>query len=163
MLSLGKMVQYTDRDVKSKASSVGIAIKVSKIDIDDEDKWYKLISGVSRPSKKGLPHKFTLKIYGKGTTVRSKAWVHCNCPYFLFNCEVALSLQGSSTVVNSNGRRPRIMNPGMRPKLCKHLMAAARLAIQKKPKTGALPKDLKVIPKEGRVNLHPKDKRRLGK
>jgi len=80
----------------------------------------------------------TFKIYGKmdpdgNMTNRSKAWVHCDCPYFRYYVEVALAAQKSSDVIASNGQFPKIRNPNMRPYLCKHLWAAAPLALKLKP------------------------------
>jgi len=53
----------------------------------------------------------------------SLLWVHCSCPYFLYNVEVALTLKSSSSIYDSNGALPRIKNPTLRPYLCKHLFA----------------------------------------
>ena len=57
-------------------------------------------------------------------TPASKLWVHCSCPYFLYYVEVALTLQGSSSIYDSNGNMPRINNPKVVPYVCKHLFAA---------------------------------------
>lgn len=55
------------------------------------------------------------RIYEKNHT-----WVHCDCPWFRYNCEYALALKGSSSIINSNGSAPVRTNPTMRPQVCKH-------------------------------------------
>lgn len=64
--------------------------------------------------------------------VDTKVWVFCNCPYFKYHCEVALAHKGSSTVVHSNGQRPRFTNPGLEPRVCKHVYLLLALVLKKR-------------------------------
>jgi hypothetical protein len=57
-------------------------------------------------------------------------WVFCSCQYFTYNLEVALTRQNTSSIKFSNGQLPRERNVRMIPHLCKHLVLAARLALQ---------------------------------
>ncbi len=59
-------------------------------------------------------------------------WVWCSCQYFTYNLEVALARRNSSAVKLSNGQLPRERNARMIPHLCKHLVLAARLALQQR-------------------------------
>jgi hypothetical protein len=59
-------------------------------------------------------------------------WVWCSCPHFLFTLEVALARYNSSSIKQSNGQLPRVRNPTMFPYLCKHLVNAAKYALQQK-------------------------------
>ena len=67
---------------------------------------------------------------------KNPAWVHCSCPFFLFNCEYALVRNGSSDFLRhnsasgkvpqfSNKKKPEVTNPKLIPYLCKHLYRAA--------------------------------------
>ena len=56
-------------------------------------------------------------------------WVSCDCEWFLYTCEVALAKYGCTDIMHSNGVFPIVRNPRMVPMLCKHLIAAAPVAI----------------------------------
>jgi len=62
--------------------------------------------------------KVIVKVYSTNHT-----WIHCDCPWFRYNCEVALAMRGSSTITKSNGQPPKIRNPLMKPMVCKHGIA----------------------------------------
>lgn len=66
---------------------------------------------------------------------QAKCWVHCDCEYFRYHCEMMLTLRGSSANLVSNGEYPsiRINLRGVAkagPFLCKHLWKAAPLAVK---------------------------------
>jgi hypothetical protein len=93
---------------------------------------------------------YNLAIRNKGTAAEpsnyllrpdSQLWVHCSCPYFTFYLEVALTLQKTSNVYDSNGALPKKLNTGLKPFLCKHLYAAlTSLMLTEKTKTKYVPK-----------------------
>ena len=58
------------------------------------------------------------------------AWVWCSCQYFTYNLEVALARYNSSAIYLSNGQLPIVRNKQMFPHLCKHLVNAAKFALQ---------------------------------
>jgi hypothetical protein len=73
---------------------------------------------------------------------KNPAWVHCSCPFFLFNCEYALVRNGSSDFLRhnsktgkvptfSNKKRPDVTNPKLVPYLCKHLYRASPEVVKK--------------------------------
>lgn len=57
-------------------------------------------------------------------------WVWCSCEYYTFNLEVVLTRYNSSSIMLSNGQLPIVRNRQMFPHLCKHLVNAAKYAIQ---------------------------------
>jgi hypothetical protein len=63
---------------------------------------------------------------GMGTPV----WVSCNCRYFRYVCEWALTRYGSSDIVYSNGQPARITNPGGVGTTCKHVYQALIYSIR---------------------------------
>jgi hypothetical protein len=67
-------------------------------------------------------------------TADSPCFVSCECPYFLFNCEYALTKSGNSEIHYSNGRPSYITNKAkfgkFLPFLCKHLYRAAPVALK---------------------------------
>lgn len=93
---------------------------------------------------------YNLAIRNKGTQAEpsnylmlpdSQLWVHCSCPYFTFYLEVALTLQKTSNVYDSNGALPKKLNTGLKPYLCKHLFAAiSLLMLNEKNKKKYVPK-----------------------
>jgi hypothetical protein len=52
--------------------------------------------------------------------------VWCDCPYFTYHLEVALTQDNASVIAYSNGADPVVRNPGKRKYLCKHLYAVLR-------------------------------------
>ena len=76
-------------------------------------------------------HKVAARFYGSLNT-NTKVWVWCSCKYFLYNCEVALAHKGSSSVIQSNGQRPRFTNPKLEPRVCKHAFLLFALAMRKR-------------------------------
>lgn len=77
----------------------------------------------------------TFRFYDK-PGVDSRVWCSCNCPMFLYYLEVALTLRGSSSILYSNGRVPKITNPSMKPSLCKHLIQAASDVVKSARQSG---------------------------
>lgn len=77
--------------------------------------------------------KVAVRFYGslRGTT---RVWCWCSCPYFKYHCEVALASKGSSSVIQSNGQRPRFTNPRLEPRVCKHVYLLFALAMRRKVK-----------------------------
>lgn len=73
--------------------------------------------------------KVATRFYGPIGT-KTKVWCWCSCPYFKYHCEVALASKGSSSVVQSNGQRPRFTNPEMKPLVCKHVYLLFALAFR---------------------------------
>ncbi len=75
--------------------------------------------------------KVGLRFYGP-INMGTKVWCWCSCPYFKYHCEVALSEKGSSSIVQSNGQRPRFTNPTMEPRCCKHVFLGFALAMRRR-------------------------------
>lgn len=76
--------------------------------------------------------KVGVRFYGP-LNVNSPSWCWCDCPYFKYHCEVVLTQKGSSSIVQSNGQRPRFTNPKGEPRVCKHVLLAFMLAMRKRP------------------------------
>ena len=75
--------------------------------------------------------KVAVRFYGP-LNVNTRVWCWCSCPYFKYHCEVALARKGSSSVVQSNGQRPRFTNPRLEPRVCKHVYLLFALAMRKR-------------------------------
>lgn len=57
-------------------------------------------------------------------------WVSCNCRYFRYVCEWALTRYGSSDIVYSNGQPARQTNPNGIGTCCKHIYSALLYSIR---------------------------------
>lgn len=55
-----------------------------------------------------------------------KCKVTCDCEDYLYRFEVANKAKGASDIVHSNGARPNVRNPDMKPGICKHLLSLLR-------------------------------------
>lgn len=58
-----------------------------------------------------------------GSVGNPKTFCFCDCSDFKFRCETALALRGSSAIINSNGALPKLTNPNVIPRACKHTLA----------------------------------------
>lgn len=65
-----------------------------------------------------------VRFYGP-PELKTPVWVWCDCPYFKYYLEVALTRVGASSINSSNGKPPTVRNPQMLPYLCKHLVVTA--------------------------------------
>ncbi len=77
------------------------------------------------------PRNSYVRFFGKPNK-DTECWVWCSCPFFQYTLEVTLARFNSSSIRSSNGDLPRVRNPKMIPYLCKHLVVAARLALNQK-------------------------------
>lgn len=141
MLFLSTLVRATPRNIVSNSLWVRVRKREVFIEKDDNGEC-KVMHATVRTALKGKKiRNCIIKLYGKRTLNgrmqkgdKHPCWVHCDCEYFLYNVEVALSARGSSNVLTSNGNFPKIRNPRMKPYLCKHLLALVPHAIAMPPK-----------------------------
>lgn len=61
----------------------------------------------------------------------TKVLAQCSCESFVFTFEYANATVGASRLIYSNGEPPSFTNPQMAPGLCKHLVALAKIALEK--------------------------------
>ena len=94
-----------------------------------------------RPNKVNRPHDVFLigadKLpdgsadTGKPVNKHKKVLASCNCENYVFTWEYANAVHGASRIVYGNGDAPVVTNPDFAPGLCKHLVAVARVTMQK--------------------------------
>lgn len=60
-----------------------------------------------------------------------KVLVQCSCESFVYLFEYANATMGASRLIYSNGEPPNFTNPGLAPGCCKHIIALAKIAIEK--------------------------------
>lgn len=63
---------------------------------------------------------------------RVPTWITCTCEWHLYSNEVALTLQGSSSIIRSNGKLPDIKNPLRLTMCCKHVAKVLDRAVRDK-------------------------------
>ena len=131
MVHLATILQRTPANIHRNSQTCRAKIESATINADRNGSfWFvKLTAFDPRTTRKR--YRLIIKFYldpktGKIAT-NPKTFVWCGCKWFLYNCEVALALRGSSFIVNSNGALPKITNSTGRPQVCKHSLAALRL------------------------------------
>ena len=125
MYRLKQLIPLTPSNVRKRAKFIQIKPTRAITDLDVDGRTFRKIQFTAIDKKgSGSPHLLTVRLYGKNEVLNSDCWIHCSCEYFTFNLEVALTTQGSSSVINSNGALPVEKNPEMKGHLCKHLIAA---------------------------------------
>ena len=60
-----------------------------------------------------------------------KVLAQCGCENFVYVFEYANATMGASRLIYCNGQPPHYTNPGFAPGLCKHLVALAKIAIER--------------------------------
>jgi hypothetical protein len=85
--------------------------------------------------KPGKPRHYKATVVGldnKQKLSEGPVKVTCDCDYFTFTCEVALTRKGASAIRNSNGAPPVQTNPKMVPTPCKHLHKLLSLIVKRR-------------------------------
>ena len=136
MLYLSQLLRLTPAKIRRNAQRVRISKVKASLDVDEKGP-HKYFTADAK-ALDGVRH-VTIRLYGPAAAdgamkLNNPVWVHCSCPYHKYYVEVALAARGSSSVLLSNGRFPKIRNPGMRPYLCKHAVSAAPIAAKAKAK-----------------------------
>jgi len=126
MLKLSQIIKATPKEVIAKARNcnpIPILTKCKKTVIDGQFVRKSEFKVICDSKNK---HHVVIKLYGKRKAIDCKAWVTCSCPWFTFNCEVALAEHGSSDILFSDGSFPEKTNPTLRPQACKHIIACTK-------------------------------------
>lgn len=78
----------------------------------------------------GRKHSYKLHFIGKQAGIPISKQKHvlasCECDFFKYYSEYALTHWGSAVIKFSNGEAPQMTNPGLQPLLCKHLAALGK-------------------------------------
>lgn len=148
-LSLGQIVRLTPKEVQMRGMrTCSVRIKGVKVELDDFGAS-KIVQSTSLCIRE--THESTIRFFHEtgrmptslnelrelqqnvptGNDLWNKpVWVSCDCEWFLYTCEVALSKFGCTNIIHSNGSFPIVRNPNSVPMVCKHLVALAPLAIK---------------------------------
>lgn len=133
MLSVKQLLYYTNLhrpSILRKAQSLSIRIDRDEVTYDDDGDEQREVEATVIGDT--IARYVSMIIYGN--LPDAKAWVSCTCEYFLYHCEVADKSKGNSSVIHSNGRRPRETNPNMVAHLCKHCVGVFIKLGNSKPK-----------------------------
>lgn len=149
MISLKQMLRATPAEIRRNATQVSAKVTKS-LEVKQDEKHVTLIARSLPSSGSGKKHNVVIKLFGpvkqKSDVLKAKAWVHCDCEWFQYNCEVALARIGSSDIISSTGANPKEKNPMMKPMVCKHIVSTLPKIAQIKFKK-ATPTYLKQNPK----------------
>jgi len=138
MIDINRTVKVTPKKAKRKANYVSVHI-LQKLLGEDKAGQYHLFYGfcIDSQTKYRFRHKFFVKRYGTGPLAKIKAI--CDCENFTYTWEMALAKVKSSVRYRSNGKAPKLTNPGMVPGICKHLVAVLKATMKVIPtKTGRI-------------------------
>lgn len=90
------------------------------------------LKGICKSDRKGAkPHKCSVIGLDKEQSVISKqkrVVVSCDCEFFMYYSEYALTTWGAARIKFSNGEPAVVRNPGNLPLVCKHLVKLLRLS-----------------------------------
>lgn len=136
--SLAEMMRRTPRNIQSNADDTRIS-KAKKI--IDKDTGQPVVLSViyathdanGNPVREKREHRcYIMGLEGPSKPINeSKAKLSCDCEWFMYVCEYALSRKGNADIIFSNGKPARVTNPNNRPQLCKHLFHLAETLIQR--------------------------------
>lgn len=139
MLTLNDVARATPKGNVRRSRRVIIQLKYAVRTKDKFGDCY-LFHGTAMDSAnlRHTRHLFWIKRYGIGPKAKVRAL--CSCENFTYVWEMALARKQSAVRFKSNGMRPVITNPLMRPGVCKHLVQAIRMTARLTPT-----KELKTI------------------
>lgn len=127
-MTLTKLMKSTpDKVIEASKKIRLLSIKRNK----KTGEYNAIAQSVEPGSKVSKKHKLKIKFknlndFNKGKNFfNSDVMVYCDCEYFMYYLEVALSKKGISEVLLSNGKLPIEKNPMMKTYLCKHLYKLA--------------------------------------
>ena len=90
----------------------------------------------THPAGKPCPHEVLVVSYDKSggplSAPNTRVMISCACEWHCYYCEVALEKYGASKIIFSNGEKPTVTNPGLRPMVCKHGVAVLRAILEHK-------------------------------
>jgi hypothetical protein len=157
MISLGQMLKVTPRKIWLYSRDVRVRVLESKFGTNPgKGDYFEVLvkaktGSAPKPGQRGKKEIHTVILRQYGPTIASlskggilttrKTWCHCDCSYFLFHCEVALTRFESSSIINSNGQPPIHTNPRKIPRICKHIIAL--ISIQPQLRLPVNPKSTK--------------------
>ena len=127
MISISKSVNATPTTIVQNSRGCKILSFAAGKYVDDDDSTKRgvmITAGVVHhpPKGSGIIRSVDLRIFphtsGSAPSMNSLFWVSCSCPWFLFNCEVALTIHQSSWLIYSNGVLPVVRNPQFLPWSC---------------------------------------------
>lgn len=132
MKTLRQLMNLTPRDVIDRSRGVTVAIIGGVKRIYDDGLETVVFKANCRAHTEIKYYEVLIELYPtevhqsvfRKPSLDNPAFVKCECPFFLFNCEYALAKVGSSEIDYCDGRKPEITNPKAIPYLCKHLYRA---------------------------------------
>lgn len=132
MITIQETARATPKTIVRRSNRVVIQLRYAVKTKDKFGECY-LFHGLALDShsQRHIRHKFWIKRYGTGP--RAKIRALCSCENFTYQWEVALTRKQSAVRFKSNGMRPVVTNPLMRPGVCKHLLAALKTTMRLTP------------------------------
>jgi hypothetical protein len=124
MLTVEQLIEYTrvyKPLVLKKAREVSVKLGKPVVMEDSDGDKFTLINAKCRGET--VVRNVEIHLYGKGK--KAQCWVSCDCEWFCYASEVALTKKGSSEINFSNGQKYTKSGPNSRgvPNVCKHVAA----------------------------------------
>lgn len=128
-LSITALIKNTPPYIKSTARD---SVVLKKYVRGKTKGGHHALKGICKSDHKGaVPHKCSVIGLDKDNATISKqrrVIVSCDCEFFMFYCEYALTTWGAARIKFSNGEPATVRNPSNLPLVCKHLVKMLRLA-----------------------------------
>ena len=127
MLSLRTILRATPSENMNGASSV--ILENVRIGVSKTTGKGKAVCRSHTPRETSV--KYTTSVEFEGHGPDAQVLLTCSCPDFKFRWEVALTKQGGSRILYSNGESHVIQNPQEKPGCCRHAFAFIKLLQRK--------------------------------
>lgn len=128
-MTIVKLLNNTPRYIKEKGRDEVVVKKYTRTHTKGGHSALKGICQTRNP-KIHEPHQWSVIGLDPDQPKLSKqkrVLVSCDCEFFMFYCEYALSTWGAARIKFSNGEPAHVRNPGNVPLVCKHLVPVLRL------------------------------------
>lgn len=128
-LTVLQLLNNTPRYIKEKGRDEVVIKKYGRTKTKGGHPALKAICQTRYP-KPHQPHQCSvigLDVDQQKLSKQKRVLVSCDCEFFMFYCEYALSTWGAARIKFSNGEPAVVRNPGNVPLVCKHLVNVLRL------------------------------------
>ena len=129
MLTIKQLMRYVTTDRRKRANQVRISGFARKVTKSGNPVYVAKTSirtdaqGNRKPTIETHVTRVELLKNEGATKQKPYVRVYCDCGFHAFNCEYALTKQGASKIVYSNGEAPKVRNTELKPLTCIHTIA----------------------------------------
>jgi len=129
---LSSLIRQTPSEVQKRANKVHVIQFIPRRHVTRRGLGANSFWAVQyKTTGTGGPHTCKFKFYSAAVDKMVPVWVWCDCKDFKYREEYVLTKKaGSSSFIGAKPRPPKVTNPRMKVRLCKHLLKITKVIPQ---------------------------------